>query len=95
MPLYFVFSADTLLVPVYDARRRKLSLDVDTLSNLDKLFSRYPGDPPVGSCCIVAYTVNRYHGKSGKADKSNGIQTCNFGHNLQFVIVLATGEGDD
>lgn len=73
-------------VPIYDARRRTFGLNSAILNNLDGTFPRYPHDPPPGSCCVVGYTTNRYIKLS---DKNKEHADCQFGHNPQFVILLA------
>lgn len=78
--------SDTLAVPIYDARGRSFEMNSTVLNNLKGTFPLYHADVPAGSCCVVAYTANRY---LKQADKQKEHPDCNIGLNLQYVILLA------
>jgi hypothetical protein len=69
-------------VPVYDARTDAKNF-YNVLPDLDGL-DRFHGDVPVGSCVVVAYTINTW----GK-DKP-GLLNVSF--NVKWVMLLCTSD---
>jgi hypothetical protein len=67
-------------VPVYDARTVKNNF-YKILSDLDEM-NRFKGDVPIGSCVVVAYTINTW----GKG--SGGVPNISF--NIKWAMILGT-----
>jgi hypothetical protein len=66
-----------LLVPVYDGRHTPFNFRGD-LKDLAKILPEFLDEVPIGSCALVAYTVNKYLAK--------GNWSLSF--NVNWVVVL-------
>jgi len=69
-----------VVVPVYDARAVSTNFS-EVVVNLDEL-ERFKRDVPVGSCVVVAYTINTWNKSAG------GLKNVSF--NIRWAMVLGT-----